>query len=70
MADRAVLVLPRFAASSIVVSIWPRRRSRSATLPAAASILAARTASYVSIADMGGDHLGMDPSRSIAHSDN
>ncbi len=32
MADRAVLVLPRLAASSMAVSIWPNRRSRSATV--------------------------------------
>jgi hypothetical protein len=37
---------------------------------AATSMWAARAASCVSIADMGDDHLGMDPSRSIAHSDN
>src|SRR5258708_36384096 len=35
MADRAVLVLPLLAASSIALSICPRRRSRSATLWAA-----------------------------------
>jgi hypothetical protein len=43
-----VLVLPRLAASSIAVSIWPSRRSRSATVWAATSMRAARVASRVS----------------------
>src|SRR5260370_605230 len=47
MADRAVLVLPRLAISSISLSIWPSRRSRWATVWVASSIRAARVASRV-----------------------
>jgi hypothetical protein len=51
IADKAVLVRPRLAASSTAWSIWPSRRSRSATVWAATSIRAASVASCVSIAD-------------------
>jgi hypothetical protein len=52
MAVSAVVVRPRLAASSIVESIWPSRRSRSATVWAATSTRAARAASSISIADV------------------